>query len=54
MCRGPTWRFGQTSIGGEQVRAFVPADLPPSPLLVLDGRGWRRLIEAGEWLNRAP
>jgi len=35
--RGQTGRYEVTGVGGEQVRAFVPAPLPPMPLLVLDG-----------------
>jgi Fic family protein len=34
-----------TSVGGENVRAFVPAPLPPSPTLALDG-DLQRLLEA--------
>ena len=37
MHRGQTGRYELTVTGGEQVRAFVPAPLPPSPTLVLDG-----------------
>ena len=37
MQRGKIGRYEATSIGGERVRAFVPAPLPPNPALVLDG-----------------
>ena len=37
MQRGETGRYEVTSVGGEQVRAFVPAPLPPVPQIVLDG-----------------
>ena len=37
MRRGETGSYEETSIGGERVRAFVPAPLPPEPVLVLDG-----------------
>ena len=37
MRRGETGSYEETSIGGERVRAFVPAPLPPTPVLVLDG-----------------
>ena len=37
MRRGETGSYEETSIGGECVRAFVPAPLPPKPVLVLDG-----------------
>ncbi|RME71557.1 MAG: Fic family protein, partial [Planctomycetota bacterium] len=35
MRRGPTGRYELTSVGGEQVRAFVPVALPPDPPLEL-------------------
>ncbi len=37
MQRGETGRYESTSVGGEQVRAFVPSPLPPEPPLALDG-----------------
>ena len=37
MQRGQIGRYESTSAGGEPVRAFVPAPLPPDPALVLDG-----------------
>jgi Fic family protein len=35
--RGETGRYEVTSVGGEQVRAFAPAPLPPAPPLVFEG-----------------
>ena len=37
MRRGTTGRYHVRDYGGEQVRAFVPAPLPPDPHLSLDG-----------------
>ena len=37
MKREATGRYEVASIGGERVRAFVPAPLPPKPALLLDG-----------------
>jgi Fic family protein len=37
MRRGETGRYETTIAGGESVRAFVPAPLPPAPPLVLEG-----------------
>jgi cell filamentation protein, protein adenylyltransferase len=37
MRRGKTGTFEITAAGGEKVRAFVPAPLPPAPPLVFDG-----------------
>ena len=37
MRRGETGSYEETSIGGERMRAFVPAPLPPTPVLVLNG-----------------
>lgn len=37
MKRGETGRYEVTSVEGEQVRAFVPAPLPPVPPLVFEG-----------------
>ncbi len=36
MKRGETGRYETTVVGGETVRAFVPAPLPPAPPLVFD------------------
>lgn len=45
MKRGATGRYERTAVGGESVQAFVPAPLPPSPPLVLEG-GLERILEA--------
>ena len=37
MRRGTTGRYEVTSAGGEEVRAFIPAPLPPAPTLDLNG-----------------
>ena len=37
MRRGQTGTYETTSAGGEKVRAFVPAPLPPRPPLVFAG-----------------
>ena len=37
MQRGETGRYEITSVGGEQVRPFVPAPLPPVPPVALEG-----------------
>jgi Fic family protein len=37
MRRGETGRYEDTAVGGERVRAFVPAPLPPEPPLALTG-----------------
>ena len=37
MQRGETGRYQVTSVGGEQVHAFVPVPLPPLPPLALEG-----------------
>ena len=37
MQRGESGRYETTSAGGERVRAFVPAPLPPAPPITLDG-----------------
>ena len=47
MKRGPTGRYVTTSsIGGEKVRAFVPAPLPPAPDLQIDPTTRELLDEA--------
>ena len=38
MQRGPTGRYDVTVTGGERVRAFTPAPLPPNPPLRIGGR----------------
>ncbi len=45
MQRGETGRHEVTSVGGERVRAFVPAPLPPSPPVVLEG-SLQQLLES--------
>ncbi|MBX3024590.1 Fic family protein [bacterium] len=45
MRRGESGHYEVTSVGGEQVRAFVPAPLPPTPPLALDG-GLQRALES--------
>ena len=37
--------YETTSIGGERIRSFVPASLPPNPALVLDG-SLQQVLEA--------
>jgi Fic family protein len=43
--RGETGRYEETHLGGEQVRAFVPAPLPPIPRLAMEG-ALQPLLEA--------
>ena len=45
MQRGEIGGYQVTESGGEQVRAFVPAPLPPVPPLALDG-GLQQVLEA--------
>lgn len=45
MERGHTGRYVTATAGGEQVRAFVPAALPPEPRLNLDG-SLQQLLES--------
>lgn len=45
MKRGETGRYEATAAGGESVRAFIPASLPPTPPLAL-GTGLERALEA--------
>ena len=49
MFRGKTGSYQVTTIGGEEVRAFIPAPLPPVPPLVFDGS----LLQALEAANLA-
>ena len=44
MKRGPAGQYKTIAMGGEAVRAFVPAPLPPGPMLDLSG-GRQRLLE---------
>ncbi len=46
MERGKTGRYQVTNYGGEVVRAFIPAPLPPDPPLMLDGPLQQSLEEA--------
>lgn len=52
MKRGPSGRQERVSTLGEAVRAFVPAPLPPSPPLVLEGGLAARLEQATLALGR--
>ena len=52
MQRGETGRYEVTSVGGEPVRAFVPAPLPPVPPLVLEGPLQQALESASLALGR--
>ena len=45
MRRGETGRYEVATAGGESVRAFVPAPLPPAPPLAFEG-GLERSLEA--------
>ena len=50
MHRGETGRYEVTTVGGETVRAFVPARLPPEPALdlsVLQGPLEKALLALG-------
>lgn len=50
--RGPTGRFEITSIGGEEVRAFIPNPLPPDPPLSLTIEDAGLLEKANRALGR--
>ena len=52
MQRGEIGRYEITNAGGEPVRAFVPAPLPPDPSLVLEGSMQRTLEAATLALGR--
>lgn len=52
MKRGPTGIYDIQNIGGEQVRAFIPHDLPPVPQLDLTGPRQRLLERATLALGR--
>ena len=52
MQRGEIGVYERTSVGGEEIRAFVPAPLPPVPALVPDGALQRRLEAAALALGR--
>jgi len=52
MRRGETGRYEETAVGGERVRAFVPAPLPPEPAVVFQGDLQRTLESAVLSLGR--
>lgn len=52
MKRGLTGKYHVTTVGGEEVRAFIPYPLPPSPALDLTGRRGRLLENATLALGR--
>ena len=52
MKRGPSGRYEISNISGEQVRAFIPHDLPPEPLLDLADTHQRLLERATLALGR--
>ena len=52
MQRGEAGRYESTTVGGEQVRAFVPLPLPPNPALALEGSLQRTLETATLALGR--
>jgi Fic family protein len=52
MHRGHTGKYEVTSLGGEQVRAFVPTPLPPSPPLEINSALQRLLEKATLALGR--
>jgi Fic family protein len=52
MDRGSTGRYEVTTLAGEEVRAFVPAPLPPNPPLDLSGPRQRLLERATVALGR--
>ena len=52
MRRGEIGNYEVTSVGGERVRAFVPAPLPPKPVLVLEGSLQQVLESAALALGR--
>ena len=52
MRRGETGKYRITTHGGEEVRAFIPAPLPPVPALQLDGPVLKALEAANLALGR--
>jgi len=52
MQRGETGHYAVTTVGGEAVRAFVPASLPPAPPLTFEGNLQRALEAAVLALGR--
>ena len=52
MKRGSTGRYVVTKAGGEAVRAFIPAPLPPNPPLIISGSLHQQLEQATLSLGR--
>ena len=52
MKRDKTGRYVVTAAGGERVRAFIPAPLPPAPPIAFDGELQRPIEEATLALGR--
>ncbi len=52
MQRGSTGRYEITSVGGEQIRSFVPHPLPPSPPLEISSKRQRLLEQASLAIGR--
>jgi Fic family protein len=52
MKRAKTGSHEVTAVGGERVRAFIPASLPPKPSIVFDGELQRNLERATLALGR--
>lgn len=52
MQRSATGAYATTHVGGEEIRAFVPAPLPPAPPLAIDGPLQRRLEAAALAIGR--
>ena len=52
MQRSATGGYAITHVGGEEIRAFVPAPLPPAPALAVDGPLQGRLEAAALALGR--
>ncbi len=52
MKRGETGSYRTSLAGGEEVRAFVPAPLPPNPSVVLDAELQKKLEAAGLAVGR--
>ena len=52
MKRGPIGKYQVTTVGGEQIRAFVPFPLPPDPPLQWDGTLVRLLGDAAGSLGK--
>ena len=52
MKRNRTGEYSETIAGGEVVRAFVPAPLPPQPAIAMDGELLKALAAASAALGR--